>query len=69
MATSTNANSQNGFSLLDDNSINSSAEDISGNFPIEGKLMTMSDVKVADVKITSTVKASDPTLGQKDVTL
>jgi len=69
MATSTNANSQNGFALLDDDSINSTAKDIGGNFPVEGKLMTMSDVKVADMKITSTVQASDPTLGQTNVTL
>jgi hypothetical protein len=69
MATSTNANSQNGFALLDDDSINSTAKDIGGNFPVEGKLMTMSDVKVADMKITSTVQASDPTLGQTNVIL
>jgi len=65
MASSADSNSQNAFSIESADLISSSAATIRGNFPITSNMMTMSSVGVASLKVTSTTKASDPTLGQK----
>lgn len=68
MASTSSANSQNAFTISSASMIGSNGT-IAGNFPISGNLMTMSSVGVASLKITSTVKASDPTLGSVGATL
>jgi len=65
MASSADSNSQNAFSIESVDSISSSAATVTGTFPITSNMMTMSAVGVATLKVTSTTKASDPTLGQK----
>jgi hypothetical protein len=68
MASSASNNSQNAFSIASASMVNSTGT-IGGMFPLTGNLMTMSSVGVASMKITSTVKASDPTLGAVGATL
>jgi len=62
MASSASSNSQNAFTIASASMVGSNGT-IGGMFPLSGNLMTMSSVGVASLKITSTVKASDPTLG------
>jgi hypothetical protein len=62
MSATATANSQDGFSISSVSQIASNGS-ISGNFPVSGKLMTITEVGVGSLEITSTVTASDPTLG------
>lgn len=62
MAATASANSQNAFTIASASMVGSNGT-ITGSFPLSGNLMTMSSVGVGSLKITSTVKASDPTLG------
>ena len=68
MASTASNNSQNAFSIASASMVMSNGT-VGGNFPLTGNLMTMSSVGVASMKITSTVKASDPTLGAVGATL
>lgn len=69
MGSNPSANSQNSFTLTAASMVSSNANAVTGDFPVTSNLMTMSSVGVASLKITSTTKASDPTLGAKDVVL